>query len=261
MNDRLNKLMRSENLTSAKFAEIMSVQPSSISHLLSGRNKPNYDFIARFMVMFPNVNLKWFINGEGEMYESEVRTPVEEEKTEREELLYKDESEAEYTESNTLSNSEKPQEDNLLQEVTNVTTEQPQTELKFDDSAAVGTNLSTQNEAKIENQPSVPVVEVVVPEPAVSVVEPAIQPLEQPAAPIKEDVTNVESMAQVSENVVVGRGENVVTTPQVAPAPIVAPESVPGSVSEPAKQEPKQKQIVKVLFFYDDNTFEVFNNL
>ncbi len=68
MNQRLEQLMRAEGLTSAKFAEILSVQPSSISHLLSGRNKPNFDFIARLLTMFPSVNPRWFINGEGEMY-------------------------------------------------------------------------------------------------------------------------------------------------------------------------------------------------
>ncbi len=73
MNERLEKLIKAEGLTSAKFAEILSVQPSSISHLLSGRNKPNFDFLSRLLTMFPNVNPHWFINGEGTMY-SNVKT-------------------------------------------------------------------------------------------------------------------------------------------------------------------------------------------
>ncbi len=64
--------MKHEGLTSAKFAEILSVQPSSISHLLSGRNKPNFDFLSKLFVMFPRLNPRWFINGEGEIYLDKV---------------------------------------------------------------------------------------------------------------------------------------------------------------------------------------------
>lgn len=68
MNQRLEQLMKAERLTSAKFAEILSVQPSSISHLLSGRNKPNFDFIAKLLLMFPTLNPRWIINGQSPMY-------------------------------------------------------------------------------------------------------------------------------------------------------------------------------------------------
>lgn len=68
MNDRLAMFLRAENMTAAKFAEILQVQPSSISHLLSGRNKPNFDFIARMLKMFADLNPDWLINGIGDMY-------------------------------------------------------------------------------------------------------------------------------------------------------------------------------------------------
>lgn len=51
-----------------KFAEIMEVQPSSISHLLSGRNKPNFEFISRLLLRFPALNPDWIINGTGNIY-------------------------------------------------------------------------------------------------------------------------------------------------------------------------------------------------
>lgn len=70
MNDRLALFMRSEQLTAAKLAEIVQVQPSSISHLLSGRNKPNFEFVSRLMRMFPELNPDWLINGIGTMYRS-----------------------------------------------------------------------------------------------------------------------------------------------------------------------------------------------
>lgn len=68
MNERLAMFLHAENMTAAKFAEILQVQPSSISHLLSGRNKPNFDFIARMLKMFADINPDWLINGIGNMY-------------------------------------------------------------------------------------------------------------------------------------------------------------------------------------------------
>lgn len=68
MKERLAQFLKSEELTAVKFAEIMEVQPSSISHLLAGRNKPNFEFISRMLLRFPELNPDWIINGQGEMY-------------------------------------------------------------------------------------------------------------------------------------------------------------------------------------------------
>ncbi|PZQ78296.1 MAG: XRE family transcriptional regulator, partial [Flavobacterium johnsoniae] len=42
---RLEKILDYYNLTASSFADKIGVQRSSISHLLSGRNKPSLDFI------------------------------------------------------------------------------------------------------------------------------------------------------------------------------------------------------------------------
>lgn len=73
MKERLAQFLQSEGLTAVKFAEIMEVQPSSISHLLSGRNKPNFDFISRLLLRFPDLNPDWMINGIGEIYKSKSK--------------------------------------------------------------------------------------------------------------------------------------------------------------------------------------------
>ncbi|WP_299457964.1 helix-turn-helix transcriptional regulator [uncultured Rikenella sp.] len=70
MKERLAQFLKLEGLTSVKFAEIMEVQPSSISHLLAGRNKPNFEFISRMLLRFPDLNPDWIINGQGEVYRS-----------------------------------------------------------------------------------------------------------------------------------------------------------------------------------------------
>lgn len=73
MKDRLARFLKLEGLTAVKFAEIMEVQPSSISHLLSGRNKPNFEFISRMLLRFSNLNPDWMINGMGSVYRSEQK--------------------------------------------------------------------------------------------------------------------------------------------------------------------------------------------
>lgn len=70
MKNRLEEFLRLEGLTSVKFAEIMQIQPSSVSHILSGRNNPNFDFVSRMLQRFPNLNPDWFINGIGNIYRS-----------------------------------------------------------------------------------------------------------------------------------------------------------------------------------------------
>ena len=68
MKNRLAKLLESEGLSPSRLAEQLDVQPSSISHLLSGRNKPSYDFIEKLLTRFPSVNPDWLLLGMGNMY-------------------------------------------------------------------------------------------------------------------------------------------------------------------------------------------------
>lgn len=66
--DRILKLLNEENLSSSKLADILDVQRSSISHIVSGRNKPSLDFIQKVLRNFPTINPDWLIIGKGEMY-------------------------------------------------------------------------------------------------------------------------------------------------------------------------------------------------
>jgi transcriptional regulator with XRE-family HTH domain len=71
MREQLLKILESENLTPAKFADEIGVQRSSISHILNGRNKPSYDFILKIMNRFAGINAEWLITGKGQMIKSE----------------------------------------------------------------------------------------------------------------------------------------------------------------------------------------------
>lgn len=62
---RLNQVMNYYDLSAASFADKIDVGRSSISHLLSGRNKPSLDFVMKIIQAFPEVELYWLLNGKG----------------------------------------------------------------------------------------------------------------------------------------------------------------------------------------------------
>jgi transcriptional regulator with XRE-family HTH domain len=65
MIERLKLILDYYNLSSSNFAEKIDVPRSSISHLLSGRNKPSLDFILKVDKAFEEVNLDWLLYGKG----------------------------------------------------------------------------------------------------------------------------------------------------------------------------------------------------
>lgn len=69
---RLEILMDHFGMNASLFADKIGVQRSSISHLLSGRNKPSLDFILKILDIFPDVNLYWILNGKGNLLKDEI---------------------------------------------------------------------------------------------------------------------------------------------------------------------------------------------
>lgn len=70
--ERLQMVMKMNNLTNAGFADRVGVQRSSISHVMAGRNKPSLDFIQKTLVAFPRVNAQWLITGKQQGQSPEV---------------------------------------------------------------------------------------------------------------------------------------------------------------------------------------------
>ena len=62
---RLETILEYNGLTASSFADKIGAQRSSMSHLLSGRNKPSLDFILKIIEVFPDVDLYWILNGTG----------------------------------------------------------------------------------------------------------------------------------------------------------------------------------------------------
>jgi len=63
--ERIKKILEHHKLTASLFADRIGVQRSSISHILSGRNKPSLDFILKITAEFPEVDIYWLLNGKG----------------------------------------------------------------------------------------------------------------------------------------------------------------------------------------------------
>lgn len=62
---RLEKVIDFYGETASSFSEKIGVQRSSISHILSGRNKPSLDFVLKVLSVYPDVELYWLLNGKG----------------------------------------------------------------------------------------------------------------------------------------------------------------------------------------------------
>jgi len=75
--ERLQEIIDFNNLSASSFADRIGVQRSSISHILSLRNKPSLDFILKVIKEYPDVELYWLLNGKGS-YPSIPETPSKE---------------------------------------------------------------------------------------------------------------------------------------------------------------------------------------
>ncbi|QTY27729.1 helix-turn-helix transcriptional regulator [Flavobacterium sp. CS20] len=71
---RLQIIFEHYGLNASAFAEKIDVGRASISHLLSGRNKPSLDFVMRVVKTFPEVELYWLLNGKGSFPKKEKAT-------------------------------------------------------------------------------------------------------------------------------------------------------------------------------------------
>ncbi len=67
MNKRFQKWLNYNDLNSNKLAENINVSRATISHIISGRNKPSVDFLHKILNKYPDLNLNWLVTGNGSM--------------------------------------------------------------------------------------------------------------------------------------------------------------------------------------------------
>jgi len=70
MKDRILAFLQNENKSYAQFADEIGVQPSGISHILSGRNNPSLDFVIKMLHRYSSLSAEWLLFGRAPMYKS-----------------------------------------------------------------------------------------------------------------------------------------------------------------------------------------------
>ena len=67
MIDRIGRILKTKKMSASQFADEIGVQRSSVSHVMSGRNKPSLDFVTRIVNIYPEIDSVWLLTGRGEM--------------------------------------------------------------------------------------------------------------------------------------------------------------------------------------------------
>lgn len=75
INDRIRMIIESHQITAGVFADKIGVQRSNVSHVLSGRNKPSFEFLEKVLLAFPRVSAHWLLTGK--QADSFVNEPVQ----------------------------------------------------------------------------------------------------------------------------------------------------------------------------------------
>jgi transcriptional regulator with XRE-family HTH domain len=81
MKERIEEILRDKKLTQAEFADKIGVNRSSITHLMTGRNKSSDTVVARTLLTFQDINPQWLSEGIGEKYKSFAYNPPVEKTT------------------------------------------------------------------------------------------------------------------------------------------------------------------------------------
>ena len=61
INDKIKHVLLTKNLSPSHLADDIGVQRSSISHILSGRNRPSLDLVQKLVRRFPEFTYDWFL--------------------------------------------------------------------------------------------------------------------------------------------------------------------------------------------------------
>ena len=245
MIDRIKQVIDYSQMSSSAFADTIGISRSGMTHLLTGRNQPSWDVARKILAKFPEISTEWLIMGMGEMLRPEEQSQQPVVNAEAEAAPVQKTAPDSYPDENSkigtqfdlfgeYANSDEPQEDVVASEpdtVASETMEQPDDEQDI-------VEEEPKMVAEPESQPEEVVPEVV----AAPVVAPA-KPARVPAAPVRTRKSSAEAR----------------------PASVSAPAPTPTPVPTPVRRErhtpapPQEKKLQKIVFFYDDHSFEVYN--
>lgn len=67
INKRIKEIIIQTKLSNNQFAQSINTSSAVISHITTGRNKPNIDLVVKILETYVNINPSWLIMGKGEM--------------------------------------------------------------------------------------------------------------------------------------------------------------------------------------------------
>jgi transcriptional regulator with XRE-family HTH domain len=76
MLNRIELILKTQNLTPTQFADAIGIQRSGMSHILSGRNNPSLDFVMKVLNRFPEINAEWLLTGKNQMLNIGANAPT-----------------------------------------------------------------------------------------------------------------------------------------------------------------------------------------
>lgn len=114
MKERIQKLIDIEQLSPSKFADTIGVQRSSVSHILSGRNKPSLDVVQKILIKFPDLNSDWLLFGNGEIYKTKKANTLFDNQNSKSQNNIKEENEEQ--DKNHEEEQNKSKTDNLIEQ-------------------------------------------------------------------------------------------------------------------------------------------------
>ena len=68
MENRIQKIIDKQGISLNAFAQEIGVNRSTISHILTGRNKPSVEVLQKILKRFPELSSDWLLLGNGSMY-------------------------------------------------------------------------------------------------------------------------------------------------------------------------------------------------
>lgn len=68
INERIQELIATLGESNNRFAQRIDTSSAVVSHIVTGRNRPNLELIQKILRVLPNLNVNWLVMGEGDMY-------------------------------------------------------------------------------------------------------------------------------------------------------------------------------------------------
>lgn len=68
MKDRIKQIQDTTGMTQSDFAHHIGLSPAALSSIYGGRTNPTLKTVECIQSKFPDINLIWLINGEGDMF-------------------------------------------------------------------------------------------------------------------------------------------------------------------------------------------------